>query len=182
MATPPDAALDPLPSLVEGALPPVEWLDAGELPVAERRLLAHDCDMTPTMDAFAGEPVGLKRIHSSEEGDCLLREVLLTRPSTGEALLYGAIRIHLAGLPDAAREDILSHRIPLGRILAERNIPHGSHPEGFFRVKGFPTLIDLWPEVHAETWCHARRNVLRHASGDVLAEVVEIVPPLATDG
>ena len=169
--------LDPLPRLLHGSLPPVEWLPAEEIPPIERGLLAHDRDMTPTLEEYAGETVGLRRISGFEEDDCVYREVLLTRAASDAPLLYGAIRIHLAPLPGAVRELVLGHRVPLGTILANHAVPHESHPAAFFRVKGFSPMLDHWADVDDGTWCHARRNVLTHRDGSVIAEVVEIIPP-----
>ncbi len=52
-------------------------IDASQLPEPYRELLAHDRDMTPTLEAFCGERLHLNLLHREVIGDVMLRRVLL---------------------------------------------------------------------------------------------------------
>ncbi|MCS6863202.1 MAG: hypothetical protein NZT92_23085 [Abditibacteriales bacterium] len=159
------------------SLPPVCQLEGEDVPEPFKRLLVHQNDMTPTLEAFHGRQLSVRVLMRRQDGDTYARHVLLTLDGSHEPVEFGAIVIHLQHFPPAAREEILQERRPLGAILMAHHIPHTSHPLAFMavtaddhmkaalRLNGTPTL-------------YGRRNVLRDAQGNLLAEIVEILPPV----
>jgi hypothetical protein len=91
---------------------------------------------------------------------------------------YGVIRIHLDRLPPSARRLVLQEQRPLGDILHGEAVPHLSWPQAFFRLKA---------DAHAGAalglrhpgFLYGRRNVLLDGSRRLLAEVIEVLAPVA---
>ena len=66
----------------------------------------------------------------------------------------------------------------LGAILTSRNIPHTSHPSGYFRIEIDHRLATRLGGWEGQT-LYGRCNELRHGDGSALAEVVEVLPEIA---
>lgn len=147
------------------------------LPSPYRELLVHDRDMTPTLEAFHGERLYLRVIGARMDADGYCRLVVLTTGQTLRPAEFGAIRIHLSRFPPPAQEAILANRRPLGTILANYRIEHRSRPQAFMRVASDP-LIKGALDLAGPQELFGRRNVLVDRAGEILAEVVEILPPL----
>lgn len=90
---------------------------------------------------------------------------------------FGAIRIDLAAFPGPARRAILFGRRPLGTILADFLVPYESQPRLFFRIESDRRIERLFDLAESATR-YGRQNVLMGSSGEPLAEVVEILPPV----
>jgi hypothetical protein len=88
---------------------------------------------------------------------------------------FGAIGIHLDLLPEEAQKLVLEGRVPFGAILEQYAVPHSSHPRGYFRVSVDQRLADLLGATSGQM-LFGRCNELRHGSGRVLADVVEVLP------
>jgi hypothetical protein len=169
-----------LPGFVGGS--DWRWLQPGELPPAERGLLAHDHDMTPTLAEHHASDIDLEVRRCELEGDVLRRLVVLHRRSDGRSVEVGAITILLSGFDEPVRRAIEDGGEPLGGILCRSGLPHSSHPRAFFscdsaavneRLGGLRAAVP--PQA---TRAHGRCNELRHADGQVFAEIVEILPPV----
>jgi chorismate-pyruvate lyase len=158
------------------SLPAVEPVEGTEVPEPCRRLLVHDSDMTPTLEAFHGARIHLRVLGWRIEGDDYARQVLLLLNGSERAVEYGAIVIHLAHFPSAAREEILEGERPLGTILHDHRIQHQSRPVAFIRV-GPDGEIARELGLQESRTLYGRRNVIRDAAGNELANIVEILPP-----
>lgn len=160
-------------------VPRLEVVDGSQVPEPYRRLLVHDRDMTPTLEAYYGSPLHLHRIrHEQSDGVCL-REVLLLTEG-GRKAEFGAIRIRLGALPAEARLLVLEGRVPLGSILHRCGVAHRSRPSAFFRV----AADDLMSEnlgVAVGQVLYGRRNELSTTEGELIAQVIELLPPELTD-
>jgi chorismate-pyruvate lyase len=158
------------------ALPSVDPVEGGEVPEPCRRLLVHDSDMTPTLEAFHGERIHLRVLAWRIEGDDCSRQVLLMLNGSERPVEYGAIVIHLGHFPPAAREEILDGQRPLGTILHDHRIQHQSKPIAFIRV-GPDGYVSRALGLKEPGTLYGRRNVIRDAAGNELANIVEILPP-----
>src|SRR5438552_902278 len=115
-------------------LPPLERLKDGEVPRPYKALLVHSQDMTPTLENFYRQPLGLTVLSRERHNDSYYREVILTVENGARPVAYGAIRIHLDHLPPAVRQRVLEEHRPFGNILQGESLPHISWPQAFFRV------------------------------------------------
>jgi chorismate-pyruvate lyase len=158
------------------ALPSVIQVAGEEVPEPFRRLLVHESDMTPTLEAYHGERIGLRVLTKRIENGALFRQVLLVRESDGRPVEYGAIAIHLDRFPPRAVAQILEGRVPLGTILHSLEISHRSRPRAFIRITVDEVLGDALG-LSPPRSLYGRRNVLRDPAGIELADIVEILPP-----
>jgi chorismate-pyruvate lyase len=158
-------------------LPAAARIPGDEMPQPYRRLLVHRGDMTPTLEAFHGSRIHIRKLERVHDGDSYMRQVLLVLDDTEKPVEFGAIVIHLEQFPPAARELVLGERCPLGTILARHAIEHVSRPQAYLRLHSDPT-INAALGLPESRIVYGRRNV--HATPDerVLADILEILPPL----
>ncbi len=169
--------LDEFYSAYGHAFPAIEKIDPEAMPEPYRSLLVHDGDMTPTLEKFHGSRISLKLFDKHVNGKRLSRRVALMLDSNATPVEFGAIIIHLEPFPEDARQHILECIRPLGTILNEDVIAHQSHPASYFRVKS-DDLINETLDLKGELMLYGRQNILTNQTGDALAEVIEILPPI----
>jgi len=158
--------------------PRVEVIEGSAMPQPYRSLLVHDKDMTPTLEAYCGSPIHLDALQVRRTPKALYRQVLLVPDGGGFPVEFGAIRIELERFDGQARELIAGCRKPLGAILRDFHVPHMSRPTAFFSVEP-DAVIRKALRLSGSAQLYGRHNVIRDDAGQVLAEVVEILPPLA---
>lgn len=157
-------------------MPVVRALAPGEIPLRYRGLLAHGCDMTPTLEAAHGGAIRLRVLGHAVVDNVLRRLVVLEMESDGKAVEAGAIRIHLDLLPPDARNSVLGLREPFGAILKRNRVDHFSRPTGYFQLEADVLITEALGMERPEI-LYGRRNTLWNPLGEALAEVVEILPP-----
>lgn len=160
---------------IGSARPRVTFVEPDELPEHERWLLVHDIDMTPRLRDGHGCSIDLDVHAKARIGNYLVRASVLTRRRDGKPVEFGAIGIHLDLLPEEAQTLVIEGRIPFGAILEQYQVPHSSHPRGFFRIAVDARLAELLGATSGQI-LFGRCNELRHGSGRVLADVVEVLP------
>ena len=161
------------------SLPPpaVRELRGREVPQPYRSLLVHSTDMTPTLERFYKERMGLTVLSRELQENVYLREVVLQRGNDHTPVEYGVIRICLDHLPPPAARRVLEEQCPFGNILQTEGLPHMSWPQAFFRVESdahMGTVLGLSQAAPL----YGRRNVLLDGSRRLLAEVIEILAPV----
>jgi chorismate-pyruvate lyase len=175
----PENLLDPLDQFyfVSGvAVPKAIKIEDECIPEPYRRLLVHDNDMTPTLEAEYRQRIHIRLISWEVEDHVLRRQVVLVLDSDERPVEFGAIRIQLNQLPPEARQRVLESKLPLGRVLQDFFIQHNSRPVAYFEVEA-DSLIGEALKTPGAQRVYGRRNRLLTPSGEVLAEVVEILPP-----
>ena len=158
--------------------PVLKELKAAEVPPPYQALLVHSSDMTPTLASFYGQTLGLRVLSREHQADSYKREVILWLAEDARPVEYGVIRIRLDRLPPAARRLVLEEQRPLGDILQGEAIPHLSWPQAFFRLKADAHAGAALGLRHAG-FLYGRRNVLLDGSRHLLAEVIEVLAPVA---
>lgn len=153
---------------------------ARRLPPVARRLLAHERDMTGTLERHLGQTIHLQvlQLNHDPATRTLLRTVLL-HGAMGEPAEFGAIRIHLDSLPKTVQDEILESRWPLGALLTKHGVEMTCRPEAFVRIG--PDLqrrsINRMLKAPARADLYGRLNLVLHGGSDtVIAEVLEILP------
>lgn len=161
--------------LIEAAMPDASFVSALEVPEPYRKLLDHRNDMTRTLEQYHGEAIHLRILEAHEEGDTLYRLVLLVTAS-GRIVEFGAIRINLTVFSGETRAEVSSGRKPLGGILNDRGIGYRGRLAGLLSLHADQRFREL---LHLENdpLLYGRRNRLETLTGELIAEVVEILPP-----
>jgi chorismate-pyruvate lyase len=158
--------------------PVLKELKGAEVPPPYQGLLVHSSDMTPTLAKFYGQSLGLKVLSRERQDNSYKREVILWLAEDTRPVEYGVIRIYLDRLPSVARRLVLEEKRPLGDILQGEAIPHLSWPQAFFRLKADAHAGAALGLEHAD-YLYGRRNVLLDGSRHLLAEVIEVLAPVA---
>ena len=161
--------------------PLLRELKGEEVPQPYRALLVHSSDMTPTLASFYGQALRLRVLGRELQDDSYKREVILWLAEDTRPVEYGVIRICLNRLPPAARQLVLQEQRPLGDILQGEAIPHLSWPQAFFRLKADAHAGAALGLQRAD-FLYGRRNVLLDGSRHLLAEVIEVLAPVARPG
>ncbi len=158
-------------------LPQVRQAAACELPAPERHLLAHDRDMTPTLEAAYGGKLRLSVLRYAANEHTVDRLVALVIEGRQRPVGMGAIHIFISRLPAAAKERVLQRKEPFGRILQDAEVAHYSRPVAYFDVTADSVIMDALG-LQEPCVLYGRRNTIWNGSGEELADVVEILPPL----
>ena len=169
--------LFPLTEFYSGQeLPPIVSVQPNLVPQPQHRLLVHDSDMTPALEAFYGSPVDLEVLKATQTGMIFMREVVLVTRVQRTPVEFGAIQIHLSNFLPEHREVILKNQVPLGTILHDYAIEHQCYPSAYIRVLPDEFIVAA---LHLENHepLYGRCNAMRDPNGWPLAEVVEILPP-----
>jgi chorismate-pyruvate lyase len=156
-------------------LPTAVQVDAEEIPEPYHRLLVPRHDMTPTLEAFHRDKIHLRVLDRRVADDALSRLVVLVLNEDESPVEFGAIVIYLKAFPEAARQSLLEGYQPLGTILADHAIPHSSCPQAFLRLTPDPYISGALNS-NGSGDLYGRRNVLLAESGDVIADIIEILP------
>lgn len=151
-------------------------LEAEELPEPYRTLLAHDRDMTGTLETFFKQPMALRVHVRNTDGDALFRQVTLYGAEDGQPKEFGAIRIDLSCFDEETRGLIESCKVPLGRILREHGVAYVSNPSAFLEVCPDELLCSALNVTKGPLY--GRKNELTTPDGRALAQIIEILPPL----
>ena len=169
--------LDDLYSRAGLPLPAIESLTGAMVPEPYRTLLVHNNDMTPTLEAFHRAAIHLKILNSEARGGYYFREVALHLDHSELPVEFGANRVSLELFPPRARKLILEERVPLGRILKDCRIEHGTVARGFFRVQPDALICQALHLTQPEV-LYGRKATILDPDRRPLSEVVEILPPI----
>lgn len=152
------------------------FLEADELPDPYRTLLAHDRDMTGTLETFFRQPMDLKVYHKKLDGDALYRCVTLLGAEDKSPAEFGAIRIDLSCFDDQARALVEAGKVPLGRVLREHGVAYVSNPSAYLCVSPDAMLCEA---LHVSQGpLYGRKNELTTPGNRAIAQIIEILPTL----
>ena len=172
--------IDPLTASCEilGIDPPhIHLVGEDDLPSIYRVLLAHDRDMTSTLERYWGAKLHLRVIEKHLEDHRLTRQVVLVTDTDDRPVEFGAIRIFLDRFGDAPRQEIESCTRPLGTILEHHRIKYTCSPSAFFACPSSEFIERVFGIVDAGD-LYGRCNTILNGTDEPLAEVVEILAPL----
>lgn len=159
------------------SLPPLTEVHAETLPEPYKTLLAHQDDMTPTLEKFHRQTIHLRVLGRRREGSEYFREVVLLLNGGDQPVEFGAIKINLDLISPTVRDEILAEQRPFGHILAANHVPHSSRPSAFLRLASDPLVNDALKLSGAQV-LFGRHNTLFDQQKRPLAEIVEILPPM----
>ncbi len=152
------------------------FVPAESLPQPQHDLLVHCSDMTSTLARYHGEPMALKVLQRHQGPQWYRRHIVLETETSRRPVEYGAMRILLPLLSEAARLEVLAARSPLGAVLARHGLAYRHCPGGFFKIHS-NRLIEQALALPSPQWLYGRCNCMSDCAGRVVAEVVEVLPP-----
>lgn len=161
------------------SLPAANIIEGGEMPEPYRNILVHDSDMTPTLETAYGQTIHLHVLKHSLRDNVFSRQVLLVLEDDQTAVEFGGIKIYFDYLPEEAKRLVLEERQPLGTILRTQRVPHESHPSAYLSLTADSIMCKAFRLTKPRV-VYGRCNVLSDPSRNVIAQVVEILPPANT--
>jgi chorismate-pyruvate lyase len=157
-------------------LPHVDRLTAEQIPEPYRQLLAHDRDMTSTLEEFHGARTHLRVLRHNRTGSVYQREVVLELDGSGRAVEFGAIAMRLDLFEAEMQQMILMARRPLGAILQQFQMPFSSRPKSFVTVESDRLMNEIFG-LSGRHRLYGRCNALYDGQDRLMADIVEILPP-----
>jgi len=158
-------------------MPRVELVQPEAIPEPYRHLLVHEADMTGRLTAFHGEALGLKVIEKHTPCSVLARRVVLYGLETNKKVEFGEIVIYLNRFQSEVRDLIEAGQIPLGGILVEHQVGFFNSPSHYLKIVADDMIArDLAILTGSELY--GRKNKQTNYEGEVLSEIVEILPPV----
>jgi chorismate-pyruvate lyase len=158
------------------SLPIYGRVEPEQMPEPYKSLLAHQNDMTPTLEKFYGDKIHIRVLARHTFENEYFREVALVLNGSDRRIEYGAIKIILDLLPEPARREILNEHRPLGHLLSQFEIPHQSRPQMFFTVRSDAHINGALKLTGTQS-LYGRRNRIVDPWDRPIAEIVEILPP-----
>ena len=160
-----------------GVAPPAaRGIAPDALPLPYRSLLAHQSDMTLTLERHLGGRVALRTLSARTIGPWYYRRVLLVQADSGRPVEMGAIRLKLAPFTPRIRAGILRAEVPLGRLLRDGGVDFESQPRAFLEVTPNAEMMGVfW--MHEPHVLYGRRTEVMLA-GKKIGDIVEILPLL----
>ncbi len=143
------------------------------LPAKYLQLLSHNEHMTVAVEGFHGCPVSVQVLQSRTEDSIYIREILLRRTTDQQVVQYGIVRLQLNALNEAPRHEILSEKIPLGRVLIEHNVLREVELVDLWKIVVGPKLAKLL-QVQIGSTIYGR-TALIYFSNQPALELLEIV-------
>ena len=172
-----DRLLYPLDLVYERAgiaLPKVKELAAEKLPLPYRSLLAHDSDMTLTLERHFGGRVALRPLSTFTKGDSYFRRELLVQEYAGQPVEMGAIRMELDAFDAKLRRKILKNEIPLGRILRDGRFEYSSRVKAFLEITPNPEMMGVFWMREPRVLYGRRTEIIRREKK--IGDIVEVLP------
>ena len=152
-----------------------EFVPAEQVPEPYHGLLVHEHHMTVTVEAHHGGLVDVQVLDKTTTDGSYARKILLALQRSGRIVQFGLVRIHLDYCGDAVRDEIISERTPLGRILIEHNVLRRIEPLGFLKITPGPSMMK-WFGLTTARPCYGRTAII-HCDGKPAVELLEIVAP-----
>ena len=175
----PDVTLDELyaPFADHSDRPVAVTLPGEVMPEPYQTLLDHCHHMTVTVEEFYGDSVNVVVLDEVRTEIYYARKIILALAESGRPVQFGVVRVELGALAEAVREEILSGRTPLGRVLIRHRVLREVRPVGFFRCHLTGAMAGwLGATPGAETY--GRLGVIT-AGGAVAVRVAEVLAPVA---
>ena len=153
-----------------------ESIDPETLPEVYRTLLVHHGHMTTALESHYGAPVDLRVLRSEHREESYRRMILLTLRGTDRVVEFGVVRLNLAVISEQVREEILTHKAPLGDVLIRHDILRKVEPKWYLHVPGDCP----WTRYLGSHEAYGRLGVI-YCDDEPAIEMLEIVATVASD-
>lgn len=111
-------------------------------PEPYRGMLVHEHHMTISMEEYHRCSVDVEVMSSRFENELYLRKIRLFKSGTKIPVQFGLVRFNFDYVTDKVRSEILSEKIPLGRVLIQHNVFRHVDLGAILRFKAGPGLAD----------------------------------------
>lgn len=170
-------ALFPPESAYLAATAPVA---AQDVPPPYHDLLVHEHHMTVTVEKHHGGAVDVVVLERRRDGDYYARKILLALQGSRRVVQFGLVRIRFEYCSPEVRDEIVSQRTPLGRILIAHNVLRRIEPTAYLRVTPGPDMM-RWFDLATPQTTYGRLAMI-HCDGKPAIELLEIVVPEGSSG
>ena len=153
-----------------------EVVTPAAMPEPARSLLVHERDMTRTLEQFHLGSLHLRVLSRRRSEESYWRESVLELDGSNRPVEFGAIRIDLPRFAEPWRSQILEEHLPLGGILNASGVRYTSRPTAYLRFQP-DAFITCALHFSESVPVFGRQNALRDSAGNILAEIIEILPP-----
>jgi chorismate-pyruvate lyase len=160
---------------LSGFLAHSEAVLGDQVPEPYHGLLVHEHHMTVTVEAFHKDSVDVQVLEERRGESAYARKILLVTQMSKRVVQFGLVRIHFQYCSAAVRDEILSGKTPLGRVLIEHNVLRRIEPTGYLRVVPGPAMME-WFGLTEPRPTYGRQAII-HCDGKPAIELLEIVAP-----
>lgn len=145
-------------------------------PEPYRGMLVHEHHMTISMEEYHRCSVDVEVMSSRFEEGLYLRKIRLFKHATTTPVQFGLVRFNFEYVTDKVRSEILSEKIPLGRVLIQHNVFRHVDLGAILRFEAGPGLAEyLQMSVGQETY---GRLATIFCNGAPAIDLLEIASPL----
>jgi chorismate-pyruvate lyase len=131
--------------------------------------------MTVTVEDHHGSLVDVRVLDEFQQGETYARKILLALQSDGRIVQFGLVRIHLQFCSAKVRQEIVSKKTPLGRILIQNNVLRRIEPTNYLQITPGPDMIG-WFGLDSPRTTYGRLAII-HCDEQPAIELLEIVAP-----
>jgi hypothetical protein len=149
---------------------------AGATPEPYKSMLAHDHHMTVEMESYHRCMVNVEVLADRLEGNEYYRKIILRNASNQKVVQFGIVRFNFDYVTPAVKEEILSKRTPLGRVLINHNVLRTIDLGAIIRVKTGPALAECL-NIPDGTTTYGRLATI-FCNGKPAVDVLEVTIPL----
>jgi chorismate-pyruvate lyase len=118
-----------------------EHVPGSLVPEPYKRMLVHERHMTVTMEKYHRTSVDVHVLDRKWDGPIYGRKIILTKQGTDIPVQFGIVRFDFQYVTDAVREEIVSERTPLGRVLINHNVLRHIDLGAILKITAGPALI-----------------------------------------
>jgi hypothetical protein len=149
---------------------------AAATPEPYKTMLAHDHHMTVEMESYHRCMVNVEVLADHLEGNEYSRKIILRNASNNRVVQFGIVRFNFDYVTPAVKSEILSKKIPLGRVLINHNVLRTIDLGAIIRVKAGPALAKCL-EMPEGTTTYGRLATI-FCNGKPAVDLLEITTPL----
>ena len=161
------------------ALGRFERVEEASLPADARGLLAHHSHMTVAMERFHASPVDVEVLDRRTDGKHYSRKIRLRTQRGGRVVQFGIVRLNLDYLAPDVREEVVSERTPLGRVLINHGVLMQVRLTALWRIEPGPDLCRSF-ELAGPTVLYGRTAMIDFETAPAI-ELLEISAPLINE-
>ncbi len=161
---------------VRGKLDPIcSVVQPDAIPFPEDHLLVHHDHMTVVLQKHHGSPVNVHVMDERLDDNVYTRMICLTPQGSEKVVEWGIARLHFKYIPDAAREEILAKKSPLGAILIKHDVHRRVKPRYFLRFPSGGGVLSLFKPRPATPQAAYGRIGMIYCDEEPAIELLEIV-------